>query len=1139
MSRSRVFVLVQDVRSRPVKGSVTLHFPGKARPQRIAYDERLERYVASDLEPGAYEIRVKGPKGTSEERRVIELAPGDNHTSVMVAKPGLSAIETPQGRSYLDLRFTERLLHVQGEGALSAATAALRKQKLSAERVTPRHGAPDDDVLFRVVLGRGEQARRREKALSQVVEEQLGGRVQARVSVPAYVDSEISVGLTDEIVVRFVSSAMSAQIAALARRYGLTQIRQIAWLGNGFLFRYPEAPSKKLLDVVSDLNGEALVVFAEPNFTNRLENYVYTPADYLYPETQHLPLMNADDAWDTVQTTTTVHRGGSPDVVVAVLDIHGVDPTHPDLTGTLSDGTAKQIANFNFATMANQTFAGLAGDHGTQCAGSATGRFDNVVGSVGVAPNCKLIGGRFSGFATDLQIADIWVWMAGFPTSSTLAGFPAQLSKGADIISNSWGPTAPKATNQTLRAAFDYLATYPRNGRGVIMVFATGNLGYTLVDTFNPYSADAKTLAVGASINTGPTNPVNSVQADHQGNFNNLPAAVDTRAYYSPYGLTIDIVSPSHTCYGPGLPGAGIVDPIMAPSRTGLGDWPSSAVSSTTLTAGVAAGATVLPVASTLGFAVGAVVLLGAPGSVGAETRTVTAVGGGNLTVAATANAHPAATVVATGAADYAMNASIGFGGTSHSCPTVAGAAALLLSVRPDLNWVEVRQILRDSAVQIDAAQPFATGQWVDLDGDTVPDYSQWYGYGRLDVDAAVTAAIALILRSDVVTRDNLTDSGAVPSAGWHAASPDIWVRRTNDPIPALAYGSNPPHENAQFGQDNWIYARVRNNGTAAAPVVYVRAMLTHFAGIEFVYPDDWEPTPRFGTTPLTPLEPGTYLIGESTLTNLAPGAAIIQKLTWSQALVPPETVTVLGSPVKWHPCLLVEASPHDGPAVISGLAYPVKGDNNIAHRNISIDYPGMGGSAGLMNAVIAGTRTPSGVDRLIIDRTAVPADVGVLVRAEATVMRHWIDLTRSGTAIVRTEPLGTERGGRSTPGSGEPSRPCEVTLLDPARLSIACCGRGSIVVHAPAQTRLSLDCGPTDAMRDVLTVQQHQGQTVLRVAHGAGAVSLPLRLGPGQWSPVLVGADAPNSSAVPRGRILLSQLRGDGEVSAGYEIDI
>ncbi len=1144
MTKSKVFVLVHDLAGQPVEATVE-YMEGKQRKFRpLDYDEGLQRHIGH-LEPGPCKLRVQGPKGTSEEHRDLDLVEGNNYVSVMVAEPGLPALRTPDGNWYFKIRVNERLLHVTGKGARQRTSEILKKDKLSFEPIASRAEIRDDDVLFRVSVGgpEGEEVERLERIASETLPE-LG--LTGRVAVPGYVGDDIAFGLTDEIIIRFQSHATTTQVARLAKRHSLQQLRQITWMGNAFLFRHPKGTSIDILDLVDDLNQDPVVIFAELNLAKRLQNFVYTPADYLYPETPHLPLINADDAWDTIQTSTTVNRGGSPDVVVAVLDLDGVDPTHPELTGNLSDGTAKQIANFDFVNMANQTLANCPGDHGTQCAGSATGRFDNTVGSSGVAPNCKLIGGRFSGFATDLQIADIWVWMAGFPTGSTLAGFPAQLAQGAHIISNSWGPSfAP--TNQTLRDAFDFLATYPRDGRGVIMVFSTGNYGYSLVDTRNPYAADPKTLGIGASINTNPTNPVNSVQQDHQGNTNNLPAVVDTRSYFSPYGLTVDLVSPSHTCYGPGLPGAGIVDPIMAPARTNFGDWPANAVSTTTLTSAVAAGATALPVASTTGFAVGEYVLLDIPGAANAETTQISAVGANQLTVTAIANAHAAGTSVATGPNNYAMNASVGFGGTSHSCPTVAGAAALLLSVKSDLNWVEVRQILRTTAVQIDAAQAFATGQWVDLDGDGVNEFSQWYGYGRLDVDAAVSAAISLTLRSDAVVRDNLGDTGAVPSTGWHAASPDIWVRKTNDPIPALAYGDAPPHENPQFGQDNYVYLRVSNKGTGVAPVIFLRALITHFPGVEFQYPDDWQPTPRFGVTPTLPLQPGTYLIGESVVNNLAAGASTIVKMTWDRDLVPPQTVTVGGSTVTWHPCLLAEAAPHDGPAIVTGLAYPVKGDNNIAHRNIAIDYPATGGSSGLMNTVVAGTRDASGIDLLVIDRTALPADIGVVLHtSDISVMKNWLELVRSRRGILKAEPLGAAQP-KPTPvpemldAKFRDRECCDITLLTNARLAVQCCDDDLLLLDAPRGTKFRKLCTGkgTERLRDHVQVDYWKGQHVIRIDHGAGAIALPLRVAANVWTPVFVGTNVPNGTNRLRGRILVSQVRADGEVSPGYEIEV
>ncbi len=89
------------------------------------------------------------------------------------------------------------------------------------------------------------------------------------------------------------------------------------------------------------------------------------------------------------------------------------------------------------------------------------------------------------------------------------------------------------------------------------------------------------------------------------------------------------------------------------------------------------------------------------------------------------------------GPLDYTNN----FGGTSSATPLTAGVAALMLSVNPFLAWTDVRDILRRTAVKIDFANTDPTGQWVDNDGDGVNEFSQWYGYGRIDAEAAVREA--------------------------------------------------------------------------------------------------------------------------------------------------------------------------------------------------------------------------------------------------------------------------------------------------------------------------------------------------------------------------------------------------------------
>ncbi len=78
------------------------------------------------------------------------------------------------------------------------------------------------------------------------------------------------------------------------------------------------------------------------------------------------------------------------------------------------------------------------------------------------------------------------------------------------------------------------------------------------------------------------------------------------------------------------------------------------------------------------------------------------------------------------------------FGGTSSSCPGVAGTAALILSANQDLTWEEVRKIIKDTSDKIDTA-----GGDYDSKGHSV-----YYGYGRINTEKAVIKAIELKSKS-------------------------------------------------------------------------------------------------------------------------------------------------------------------------------------------------------------------------------------------------------------------------------------------------------------------------------------------------------------------------------------------------------
>jgi subtilisin family serine protease len=80
------------------------------------------------------------------------------------------------------------------------------------------------------------------------------------------------------------------------------------------------------------------------------------------------------------------------------------------------------------------------------------------------------------------------------------------------------------------------------------------------------------------------------------------------------------------------------------------------------------------------------------------------------------------------------------FGGTSSACPLVAGVAALVLSVNPDLSAAEVMEILVNNTDKITDAEPDPV---LGLRKGTYGNdgHSDWFGFGKVNAAKAVEAA--------------------------------------------------------------------------------------------------------------------------------------------------------------------------------------------------------------------------------------------------------------------------------------------------------------------------------------------------------------------------------------------------------------
>lgn len=84
------------------------------------------------------------------------------------------------------------------------------------------------------------------------------------------------------------------------------------------------------------------------------------------------------------------------------------------------------------------------------------------------------------------------------------------------------------------------------------------------------------------------------------------------------------------------------------------------------------------------------------------------------------------------------------FGGTSHSCPVVAGAVALMLSINPQLKPAEVYNILKNTSAKV-GGYTYVEGRCNEM------------GYGRVDAFAATWATLNMYINGTIFLCDTAT----------------------------------------------------------------------------------------------------------------------------------------------------------------------------------------------------------------------------------------------------------------------------------------------------------------------------------------------------------------------------------------------
>ena len=321
---------------------------------------------------------------------------------------------------------------------------------------------------------------------------------------------------------------------------GLKLLKKFKYAPDWYLASANGDPIKKSVELVEKKIAEQ----AEPSFFMNFEKRTYIPNDPLFSNQWHLyndgtnPNVSGSDsthvaeAWDVLRQIKG-ELGGST-VKLAIID-DGFDLNHEDFQGRF-------VAGHDFADGDDMPNPGAQDMHGTSVAGVAGGATDNGIGIAGACPNCQLIPIRMK--MSDITSLD----------ASAIEAFEWAASAGADIISNSWGPTDGTGQfvdmNQTLKDLVANITTTGRNGLGTIILFAAGNGGES-IET-DGYASNPNVFAIGAS------------------------NAAGMRSSYSDFGNSLDFMASScdqDMNGGDAWSGGGVIDGIWTTDNMGGGGY--------------------------------------------------------------------------------------------------------------------------------------------------------------------------------------------------------------------------------------------------------------------------------------------------------------------------------------------------------------------------------------------------------------------------------------------------------------------------------------------------------------------------------------------------------------------------------------
>jgi subtilisin family serine protease len=331
----------------------------------------------------------------------------------------------------------------------------------------------------------------------------------------------LKLGLTNDIIMRFNEDVPQDQIEELHNKYQVTvkKVTDIYQLVS-------VSKNSDALDIANSYQLSGLVNYSHPDFISKVEpssipaDPYFTAQFNLHNTGQILPNghsgtsgadINAPEAWDMTK--------GKSSIVIAVID-EGVSSGHPDLPNSRQI----RLPGSNFASGDPDDPSPKSNDnHGNACAGIIAASH-NTQGVAGIAPYCKIM--------------PIRIPFGNYPSSTYADAITFAASKGADVISNSWGfGTDYPYLYPDIVSAISSATISGRSGKGCVVTFAAGN-------TADHTTGDDGHIVFPSNVTVEGVLTIGASDRD------------DKQAQYSPTSnlsssnnQILDIVAPSHKAY--------------------------------------------------------------------------------------------------------------------------------------------------------------------------------------------------------------------------------------------------------------------------------------------------------------------------------------------------------------------------------------------------------------------------------------------------------------------------------------------------------------------------------------------------------------------------------------------------------------